>query len=105
MKTKSKQKPNKNIEALQQAVEGLHGCKAKYKEKAHVIETFKGETVWDGDVYIFELKNHSTAKLAYAWSSPIEGSTKRRFYAVLHANPVKSAQDAIRASILSDYGG
>jgi ribosomal 50S subunit-associated protein YjgA (DUF615 family) len=98
-------KPNKNIEALQQAVEGLHGCKAKYKEKTHVIEKFKGDMVWEGDVYLFELKNHPTAKLAYAWSSVIEGSKKRRFFAVLHSKPVESAQDAVRAAIVSEYTG
>jgi hypothetical protein len=94
-----------SIKALKQAVEGLHNCKAKYKEKTHIKETFEGRLVWAGDVYIFDLKDHPTAKLAYAWSSPVEGSDKRRFYAVLHASPVKSAQDAVRASIANDYGG
>ena len=91
------------LEALRQAVEGLHNCKARYKKKTHVKETFEGQTVWDGDVYVFDLRDHPTAKQAYVWSSPIKGSTKRRFYAVLHAPPVKSAKDAVRAAILSDY--
>ena len=94
---------NNELEALRQAVEGLHNCKAKYRHKTHVKETFEGQRVWDGDVYVFDLKDHPTSKQAYAWSSPIKGSTKRRFYAVLHAPPVKSAQDAIRAAILTDY--
>jgi hypothetical protein len=92
-----------SIEALQQAIEGLHNCKAIYKNKTHVTEKFKGELVWDGDVYIFALKNHPKAKLAYAWSSPVEGSNKTRFYAVLHLPPVESAKDAVRASIVDDY--
>src|SRR5687767_8132931 len=92
-----------SIKALKQAVEGLHNCKAKYKEKTHIQETFDGRLVWDGDVYIFDLKDHPTAKLAYAWSSHLAGTNKRRFYAVLHAPPVKSAQDAVRASIANDY--
>lgn len=92
-----------NIEALQQAVEGLHHCKAKYREKTHVKETFEGALVWEGDVYLFDLEGYSAAKLAYAWSSPVKGSKKRKFYAVLHADPVKSAQDAVRASIASDF--
>jgi hypothetical protein len=95
---------NESIEALQQAVEGLHNCKAKFKKKTHVKETFEGQTVWDGDVYVFDLENHPTAKLAYAWSSSVKGANwKRKFYAVLHAPPVKSAKDAVRASIASDY--
>jgi hypothetical protein len=92
-----------STKALKQAVEGLHNCKAKYKKETHVKETFEGQLVWEGDVYIFDLKDHPTAKLAYAWSSPVEGLDKRRFYAVLHAPPVKSAQDAVRASIANDY--
>jgi hypothetical protein len=44
-----------------------------------------------------------TATRAYAWSSPIAGSDKRRFYAVLHVPPVNSAADAMRAAIVADY--
>jgi hypothetical protein len=94
-----------SIKALRQAVEGLHNCKATYKEKNHIKETFDGHPVWEGDVYIFELKNHPTAILACAWSSPVEGSDKRRFYAVLHSKPAESAQDAVRAAIVNDYKG
>jgi hypothetical protein len=38
---------------------------------------------------------------AYAWSSPSEGSTKRRFFAVLHQPPVGSPQAAVRAAIVA----
>ena len=95
--------PDETLESLKQAVEGLHSCKAKYRKKTHVKETFEGQTVWDGDVYVFDLKDHPTAKRAYAWASPVAGTNKTRFYAVLHAPPVKSARDAVRASIASDY--
>ncbi len=39
------------------------------------------------------------AKLAYAWSSPIKGSTKRKFNVVLQEGPVKSPVDAVRAAM------
>lgn len=61
---------DESFAALPQAVEGLHNCKAKYKE------TFEEQLVWEGDVYVFELKDHPKAKLAYAWSSPIKGQTE-----------------------------
>ena len=35
-------------------------------------------------MHVFDLTATPTAARAYAWSSPIEGSTKRRFFAVLH---------------------
>jgi hypothetical protein len=36
------------------------------------------------------------------WSSPIEGSDKRRFFAVLHQGPIKSPGDAVRAAIVAE---
>jgi hypothetical protein len=68
-----------------------------------VREAFEGQLVWEGLVHVFELKGHPTATRAYAWSSPIEGSTKRRFYAVLHVPPISSPADAVRAAIVEEY--
>ena len=39
---------------------------------------------------------------AYDWSSPIEGSDKRRFFAVLHVPPITSPVDAVRAAIVAE---
>jgi hypothetical protein len=33
---------------------------------------------------------------------PIEGSDKRRFYAVLHLGGIRSAVDAVRAAIVAE---
>ena len=88
---------------LQGAVESLHNCKAKYKEQIRVVEQFKGEQVWQGDVHIFDLEDHPKAKICYAWSSPIDGSDNRKFYAVLHIPPVESPADAVRASIVKEF--
>ncbi len=59
--------------------------------------------VWDGVVHVFGLEGHPAATRAYAWSSPIEGRTKRCFYAVLEVPPVQSAQDAVRAAIVAEH--
>ncbi len=59
--------------------------------------------VWEGDVYVFDLEGHPTASKAYAWSDAVPGLDKRRFYAVLHADPVTSAREAVRASIIEAY--
>ncbi len=88
---------------LKKAVEGLHNCKAKLRDKVHLIEEFKKQKVWDGLVYVFDIQYHPKATVCYAWSSPIEGSNKRKFYAVLGVPPVNSAQDAVRAAIVSDF--
>jgi hypothetical protein len=91
------------IEDLKDAVEKLHNCRASHIEDIAVIEKFGHDTVWEGIVSVFEVKEHNKANRCYAWSSPIEGSKKRRFYAVLNIPPVDSPQKAVRASIVRDY--
>ena len=88
---------------LRQAVEQMHGCRASLREVTPVIERFKGQKAWDGTVHVFALTGHPTATVCYAWSSPIDGSERRRFYAVLHSPPVASPLDAVRAAIITDY--
>jgi hypothetical protein len=68
-----------------------------------VRETFEGKTIWEGVVHVFDLADHPKAKRAYAWSSPIEGSEKRRFFAVLHMGGIKSPRDAVRAAIVAEH--
>ena len=53
-------------------------------------------------VHVFDLEGHPEATRAYAWSSPMEGSTKRRFFAVLHMGGIRSPQDAVRAAIVAE---
>ncbi len=67
-----------------------------------IREIFKGKTVWEGVVQVFHLAGHPTATRAYAWSSPIKGSTKRRFIAVLHTARINSPLDAVRAAIVAE---
>lgn len=92
-----------DIEDVKRAIEHLHNCKAIYLEDVAVIEKFGDKTVWEGIVHVFKIKGHPKADKCYAWSSPIEGSTKRRYYAVLHVSPIDSAVKAVRASLLADF--
>lgn len=87
---------------LREAVEHMHGGSATLIQSVPVRETFEGNPVWEGVVHVFDLARHPTATRAYAWSSPIEGSTKRRFFAVLHQPPVDSPQAAVRAAIVAE---
>ncbi|MDD5243712.1 MAG: hypothetical protein PHU49_06810 [Syntrophorhabdaceae bacterium] len=91
------------LEELKKAIEQLHKCRAHFIEEIEVVEVFQGKTVWEGIVFVFKLEGHPQATKAYAWSSPIEGSTKRRYYAVLHIPPVDSPEKAVRASIVKEY--
>jgi hypothetical protein len=87
---------------LKQAVESQHGCTATFAQSVPVKETFGGKTVWEGIVHVFKLSGHPKAIQAYAWSSPIEGSDKRRFFVVLHRSPVTSPAAAVRAAIVAE---
>ena len=91
------------LNQLKEAVENMHGGKATSTKLVTVKETFDGKIVWEGVVHIFNLADNPKATRAYAWSSPIEGSTKRRVFAVLHIPPVTSPIDAVRAAIAAEY--
>ncbi len=87
---------------LKAGVESQHGGTATHVESVPIKETFKGKTVWEGVIEVFDLDGNARATRAYAWSSPIEGSEKRRFYAVLHLGGIRSPQDAVRAAIVAE---
>lgn len=91
-----------NQNALKTAVESQHGVTAVLAQSVPVKETFGGETVWEGVVHVFRIQGHPKADTAYAWSSPIEGSDKRRFFAVLHIPPITSPVEAVRAAIVAE---
>ncbi len=88
---------------LKQAVEHQQDCTATLVESMSVKEEFQGKTVWQGVVHVFDLEDHPNATRVYAWSSPIEGSTKRRFFTVLHLGGIRSPQDAVRAAIVEEH--
>jgi hypothetical protein len=66
--------------------------------RERVRETFQGETVWEGEVLVFELVGHPSASRCYAWE--VDGEVT----AVLGEKPVDSALAAVRAAILADAG-
>jgi hypothetical protein len=85
---------------LKEAVENMHGGTATRVQSVPVHETFESKPVWEGVVHVFDLAGHPTSTRAYAWSSPIEGSIKRRFFAVLHSALINSPLEAVRAAIV-----
>src|SRR5438309_7463916 len=92
-----------NLTGLIRAIESQHGGSASLAQSVPIRETFRGQTVWEGVVHVFDLTGHPTATRAYAWSSPIEGSTKRRFFAVLHTERINSPSEAVRAAIVAEH--
>ena len=61
-----------------------------------------GEMVWEGVEHVLDLAGHPNAKRAYAWSHALDGTTRRRFFAVLHIPPIDSPVAAVRAAIVAE---
>ncbi len=85
-------------EALKRVIESQHGGSATFTRSVRVLPAKNKQGDWDGVVHLFDLKGHPKAKRAYAWSSPILGSTKPRYFAVLHMGQVAGPVDAVRAA-------
>lgn len=89
------------LPALVEAIRHMHGCEATFVESVAVRETFIGAPVWEGEVQVFDVKGHKSARRVYAWSHATEGA-KRRFFAVLHEGAIDSPVKAVRASVVAD---
>ncbi len=93
-----------DIKPLQEAIWNLHGCGSRWLRSEPIHETFRGATVWRGQVEVFQLYSHTEARRCYAWSYVTDEKTgQRKFHAVLGIPPISSAVDAVRAVIAADW--
>ncbi len=88
------------IATLQKAIKDLHGCDAVHVSTTPVVETFKGEIVWQGDVETFSIRGHPKAKRCFAWSYQDDRGTTQST-AVLELPPVDSELAAVRAALVA----
>jgi hypothetical protein len=91
------------IEELQDVIRHLHGVEATHVESVPVKEVFKGKTVWEGIVEVFDLKDHPKAKKLYAWAYKTDNPKKPRHVTVLHMGPVTSPLKAVQAAIVEEF--
>jgi hypothetical protein len=92
------------LKELQDVIWNLHGVASRHVESVPVTETFRGQTVWEGMVEVFELSGHPKASRAYAWShDPGNPDKPKRHVIVLHIAPVLSAAMAVRAAIREEF--
>ena len=85
------------IQKAQSAVERAAECKASQVESVAVVEMFRGKTVWEGVVEVYDLCKHPKAKRAYGWG--YRDGPEMRYVAVLELPPVTSPNTAVRAAI------
>lgn len=80
----------------------LHNCDAEYVETVPVVEEFQGETIWQGDVEVFDIRGHPKATRGYGWGYTTTEGSGRRYFTVLELPPVDSPQTAVKAAIMSE---
>jgi hypothetical protein len=91
------------IGELKNIIRQLHGCEAEHAETVPVKEVFQGQTVWEGEVEVFNIRGHPKARRCYAWAHATdEDDEGKRYVAVLELPPVESAQTAVRAAIIDE---
>jgi hypothetical protein len=89
-----------DADQLKQAVEGQHGARLCWRLSSPSKRSSTASR--SGVVHVFDLEGHPNATRAYAWSSPVEGCNRRRFYAVLHLGGIRSPLDAVQAAIVAE---
>ena len=83
------------IERLQLTIQHLHNCAAVHVDTVPVHEIFQGNTVWQGDVEVFDLTGHPMAKRCYGWSY----GEPEEFITILELPPVDSAQSPVKVGV------
>ena len=93
-----------NIAELQEVIRKLHGSFATHLETVPVKETFRGETVWEGAVEVFELHDHPKTDRVYAWSHETSDSDNPQHITVLHIPPATTPLRAVQVAIAGIQG-
>jgi len=92
------------IDELLDVIRRLHGTEGTHVETVPIKEVFLGETVWEGEVEVFDLHDHPETPRVYAWAHETDDPERpRRHVTVLHIPPATSPQKAVQASIVSDF--
>ena len=85
-----------SLDGFRHAIRKMHGSECQLVGRERVHEIFEGDTVWEGEVLIFDLLDNQLSTRCYAWE--VDG----RVTAVLHTGPIDSPLRAVQASIMAD---
>jgi len=93
--------PDDYLAGLQNAILRLNGCPSKYVETVSVSQpsvSFHNDAVWQGEVAVFDVYGHPTARRAYAWSYRTD-KQETRYVVVLKVPPISSPETAVQAAL------
>jgi hypothetical protein len=92
-----------HIEELQDVIRQLHGSDSTHVETVPVKESWQGQTMWEGEVEVFDIHDHPKAPRVYAWTHDTKDADKpRRSVTVLHIPPAISPQKAVQVAIAGE---
>lgn len=80
------------LDSVRETIRKVHGCDSRWVETVQVAEPY-----WKGEVEVFELLDHPTARRCYGWQQPV--GRERRTHVVLEGATVVNAAQAVRATI------
>lgn len=87
------------IDELKDAIHKLHGIEASHVETVPVKEVFQGQTVWEGDVEVFDI-DHPKASRVFAWSHETDDpDNPRQHITVLQIPPATTPLRAVQVAI------
>ena len=91
------------IEELIEVIRELHGVEALHVETVPVVETFEGQTIWDGEVEVFDIDHPKTSRV-FAWAHDTDDPKRpRRHVTVLQIPPATTPRKAVQLSVMSDF--
>lgn len=67
-----------------------------------VREVYRGQTLWQGTVEVFDLLGHAQAQRCFAWAHTEEDKVQAKFVTVLALPPVNAPQTAVKAALLRE---
>ncbi|MEQ1841650.1 MAG: hypothetical protein ABL994_14680, partial [Verrucomicrobiales bacterium] len=77
------------------------GSSVAHLESVPIVETFRGQTIWQGMVEVYSVTKPPPERV-YAWA--VENGYNPQYVAVLGRPPINSPIDAVRAWIISQGG-
>jgi hypothetical protein len=90
------------LEFLQKAIQELHGLKAHHVRTVPVKERFKGQTVWEGDVEVFDVDGDEKIRRVFAWGYELtKEKPEMQAVTVLSVRPITTPKKAVQAYIAS----
>ena len=91
-----------HIEQLKELIEREYGTTATHVETVPVHETFEGETIWDGEVEVFDVPEFPNADRVFAWA--FDDDSGEQQVTVAQIPPATTPENAVKAYIVSQYG-